>query len=238
MYVKHLGADMLLHRARKVIGRLESAEQEYLASGAVRVERAADGAGPALVRIAAPPTPEVSLLAHEAVRSSRAALDALAVSLVVASRRAPRSTTFPIGADAHAYLDEEHQCLRHANQEARRAVRSVTPWRGADDRLWELRLLDRPDGFAVGLGQVVEVGPTRVPSVLGVLQPGAQTSKACLPLSDGSPLAPGRGTGDSGLQLVMTYGEPARTRPLVATLTLLTAHVEDVIERVVSAAEH
>jgi hypothetical protein len=240
MYVKHLGADMSLHRARKLIGQVESAEHDYLASGSLRRETSGDAAAgaPAVrVRVTVPPPPEVAQLAREAVAACRQSLDDLALSLVVASRRAPRSTTFPIAPDAHAYVEEERRCLRHANQVARHAVRSVAPWRGGDDTLWDLHLMAEEAGPVVGpvigLGQVVEVAPSRVPSVLGVLQPGVQTTRACLPLSDGSLLA----GPESGICLVLTYGDPARTRPLVPTLTMLVAHVAGVIERVVSAAE-
>lgn len=235
MYVKHLGADMVLHRARKVIGVLESAEQEYLASGSVLVDPYESAAGtPAIrLRVVRPLPAEVEALTGEVVRACRDALDDLALSLVVAGRRAPRSTTFPIAPDPHSYLEVERHCLRHANQLARRAVRSVTPWRGGDDVLWDLHQLASSGRPVIGLGQVVELAPTRVPSVLGVLQPGLHSSRACLPVSDGSLLS----HPETGIQLSLTYGEPTRIRPLLPTLSMFTAHVADVIDRVVSAAE-
>jgi hypothetical protein len=242
MYVKHLGADMSLHRARKLISQVESAERDHLASDALRLEStepadAMAGAPVVRVRVTEPPPGEVAVLGSEALAACRQALDDLAVSLVVASRRAPRSTTFPIAPDAHAYLEEERHCLRHANQEARRAVRSVTPWKGGDDVLWDLRQIAEAAGpvigLDIGLGQVVELAPTRVPSVLGVLQPGFRTTRACLPLTDGCLLA----NPEAAIRLVLTYGEPARTRPLVPTMRMFAAHVTGVIERVVGATE-
>lgn len=235
MYVKHLGADMVLHRARKVIGVLESAEQEHLRSGSVLVDPYESAAGTSAIRlrVVRPLPAEVEVLTRQVVGACREALDDLALSLVVASRRAPRSTTFPIAPDAHSYLEVERHGLRHANQLARRAVHSVTPWRGGDDVLWDLHLLASSDRPVIGLGQVVELAPTRVPSVLGVLQPGLETSRACLPVSDGSRLA----HPEAAVQLALTYGEPTRIRPLVPTLRMLTAHVADVVDRVVGAAE-
>lgn len=221
MYVKHLAADMKLHRARQVLGRLENLQQDYLASGAVRVEPSGP---PWRLRVDEPPPVELSRLAGAALHTARRALDDLAVSLVIASRRTPRHTTFPIAASAHDFPDELSRCLRRANEKAREAVRSVGPWKGADDLLWDLHLLgevERPP--IVRLVRPAPPVPVRVPTALQVLQ--------AHPVDDAStPVVDGR-------LLVLGDGEHVRGHPVVASIDRLITHADAVVTRVVEVAE-
>jgi hypothetical protein len=148
-----------------------------------------------------------------------------AFSLVVASRRTPRHTSFPIAASAHDYAEQQASCLRRANQQACDAVRSVTPWRGADDRLWELHRLgavERPLVLRVARPEVRV--PVRVPTALRVLQ---ATVREPPPGASSPP----------GLCLVVDDGGLVRGRPVVESLDLLVAHAVDVVARVVAATE-
>lgn len=248
MYVKHLGADMLLHRARQVLRQLEAAQAEYLSSDGIRLETApaAGGTTDTRIRASAPPPEVISQLARTAIGSTREALDDLAVSLAVASRRTARDTTFPIAASAQQYVEQEGRCLRHANQVARRAVRSVTPWKGADDLLWELQCLAATDGpLDIRLGQLVRRVPARLPHALHVLQPVGQTTPTCRPLLDDSPLVRNDEAGrdastalEAGVCLVLVSGEVVRGQPVVSGIEMLVDHVATVVDRVVRAAEH
>lgn len=135
---------MKLHRAGQIVSQLVVLQREYLASDAVRLEASRTPHGPAAqrIRIDRSPPAEFSRLAGTAIHTARSALDELAVSLVIASRRTPRNTSFPIARSAHDFAAEENRCLRRASQKARDAVRSVTPWKGGDAKLWELHHLD------------------------------------------------------------------------------------------------
>ena len=248
MYVKHLGADMKLHRARQALQQLEAAQTEYLHSDGIRLETAPAGDNTmwCKIRVSASPPIAISHLARTAIGSTREALDDLAVSLAIASRRAPRDTTFPIAASAQQYVVEEGRRLRHANHAARRAVRSVTPWKGADDLLWELQcLVDTSDPWEIRLGQVVRSAPTTLPSVLHVLQPVGQTTDVCRPLHDNSPLERdvGAAGGDpataleANVRLVLVAGALSPGRPVVDAIDLLITHTAVVVDQVVRAAE-
>ena len=246
MYVKHLGADMKLHRARRAVRQLEAAQMEYLATDDIRLETvtAGDGTTTSRIRLSAPPPDAIAQVARTAIGSTREALDDLAVSLAIASRRTPRDTTFPIAASAQQYDEEEGRCLRHVNHAARRAVRSVTPWKGGGDKLWELQcLVDTRDPWVIRLGQVTRQAPTSLPSVLHVLQPVGQTTEVCRPLQDGSPLAPGAAGADpttaleANVRLVLVAGELSRGRPVVDAIDLLVTHAAVVVDQVVRVAE-
>jgi hypothetical protein len=249
MYVKHLGADMKLHHARQLLDQLVTMQREYLASDAIRLESSQERNGTTMrrIRIAQIPPIEFAQLAGTAIRTIREALDDLAVSLVVASRRSPRNTTFPITPSAQAYDEEEARCLRHANHAARRAVRSVTPWKGGDDKLWELHLLsDTSDSPAIRIGQVVAMAQVSLPAVLQVLQPGARTRGACVPLVDGSPVVVVQDAGDwepataleADVRLVLGSGDLLRGHPVDTSIERLIVHASGVVDQVVRAAEH
>jgi hypothetical protein len=247
MYVKHLSADMRLHRADQLLRDLAAMEAEYLESDALRVEAEPEGGGTPTrrIRVLRPPPSDVAAVASEAVRATREALDQLAVSMSVASRRAPRDTTFPIAAGAAEYPDHEARCLRHTNRAARAAIRSVCPWRGGDDQLWELHTLaSAPGSLVVRLGEVVRHEPVPVPSVLHVLQADSPRLERCRPLADldvlaGADPGPGGPAGArAGLRLVLVAGELVRGRPAVPAIGLLVAHAREVVDEVVARVEH
>ena len=246
MYVKHLGADMKLHRARQAVQQLEAAQREYLVSDDIRLETApaGDGTTTSRIRVYAPPPDTIAQLARTAVDSAREALDDLAVSLAIASRRTPRDTTLPIAASAQQYVEEEGRCLRHVNHAARQAVRSVAPWKGGDDTLWELQcLVDTRDPWVIRLGQVTRQAPTTLPLVLHVLEPVGRTTEVCVPLHDESPLVRDAAGGEpataleANVRLVLVAGELSRGRPVVDAIDLLVTHVAVVVDQVVRAAE-
>jgi hypothetical protein len=249
MYVKHLGADMKLHHARQLLDQLVTMQREYLLSDAIRLQSSRERSGTTTrwIRIAQPPPVEFAQVAGTAIRTIREALDDLAVSLAVASRRSPRNTTFPITPSAQAYDVEEAQCLRHANHAARQAVRSVTPWKGGDDKLWELHHLSATgDPPVIRIGQVVAVTPVSLPSVLQVLEPGVRTRGACVPLVDGSPIVVVQEAGEwepanaleADVRLVLGSGDLLRGHPVDTSVERLIVHASGVVDQVVRAAEH
>jgi hypothetical protein len=244
VYVKHLGADMKLHRARQVLQQLRVLHDQHLASDEVRLETSYDeeGTRTTRIRLDGPVPHEIPTLAGDAVRTAREALDELAVSLAVASRRTARGAAFPIAASAHAYPEEEARGLRHTNETARVAVRSVSPWRGADDVLWELQHLAWTQPLVVAVGQLVGPTTTRVPSPLSVLAEDTEVDETCRRLDDGSPLSwdatsPPTTPAEAGVWLVLASGSLLRGRPLLTGLDLLLTHTADVVGRVVSRAE-
>lgn len=250
MYVKSLGAEVKLHRAGRVLTEIGSIQDAYLQSGALRLEVAPgpDGSTAWRVRVDQEPPAELTELVASCVHTTRDALDDLAASLVIASRRTPRHTSFPIAASAHDYAAEEGRCLRRANERARQVVRAVTPWRGADDLLWELRLLDELPGHApaVELGQVVPPSPVRVPVALQVLQAAAPARGTQHPLHDNSPLVVRNQSASPDDQarllqatLFLVFGDGAMVlgRPVVDSLARLLTHASSVVDRVVKALE-
>jgi hypothetical protein len=250
VYVKSLGAEVRLHRARVMVERLTALQEEYLRSGAVRLEVAHGPESSWRVRIDSGLPVELTELVTSCLRLTRDALDDLAASLVIASRRTPRHTSFPIAVSAHDYPAEQTRCLRGANERARHAVRSVTPWKGADDLLWELRLLDEPRGHTpvIHLGQLLPPTPVRVPVALQVLQTAAAPVRGTRhPLADHSLLVvsdPATSEPDQARLLessifpVLGEGHLALGQPVLEILTRLVDHASTVAERVVRALDH
>ncbi len=250
MYVQRFGADVKLYRARQTLGQLEAMQEEYLGSGAIRFEStpAPDGKDRWLIRIEKELPTEFALLVGNALHAARSALDELAVALVVAGGRTPRGARFPIARSAHHFDEELSSCLRRADPQARGAVRAVKPWKGADDKLWELHLLAPGERRlpVIHLGQNVPLAPVRVPSVLRVLQGTTSGTGTRYPLRDNSVVSIDESASAetdpaallrSTLRIVIGEGELVRGQPVTESLDMLIAHTAEVVDEVCAAAE-
>lgn len=249
MFVQRLGADVKLHRARHLLRQVAQLHDEHLHS-AVRLTHGrgdSDSADDWQIHIDQDLPAELAPLVGATIHTTRNALDDLAASLVVACGRTPRNTTFPIAMSAHHFAEEESLCLRRATPAARLSVRSVTPWRGADDRLWELHQLDtggRREPI-LHLAQSVPRERARVPTALRVLQQSTQPPGARYPLRDKNALTAPVSPGDAGsaaalrssIHIAFGEGELVRGQPVVDSLEMLITHTERVIDRVAVAAE-
>jgi hypothetical protein len=201
------------------------------------------------------PIPDcIPLLAGDAAHCLRTALDYLAYSLVLANGKAPTTRTcFPICKGLKEYTTESPGKTKGITQKAKKRIDTFKPYRGGDDRLWELHQLDIIDKHhllmtaATTVSKIgFEIDSTFVESAFNgmfKLPPGAipkQTvyfaaPEPLFPMEKGALLYAVKGNFEADKRVDFTFdiafGEPEvfKGQLLVKTLSELADMVESIV---------
>lgn len=249
-------------RARTHLESLSGSVQVYAKSDPIAAQEEEDIAtGDLVYRVRyrlEPPTHEWSLLAGDAIHNARSALDHLAWALVIRDGGQPTSRTqFPIAEDdvkGRRAINGDN--LHGVAKETREIVRSMKPWQGGDDKLWQLHRLDIVDKHRLllragvanrGVRMTFPGFPTNNPETGEAIESPVfelRPDDASFPLSDGDEvfrvLRAARATPEAdsairqslrGLKLDvgLADGEAIDGESLVPRLMDLVTHAESVI---------